>query len=139
MSVVFVLIVAVVSGFNLLSVFGGIFVILLLRGFTKYLDWPVKGASEALTKLLILIVDFSIFIIVSSIFVGAFVIMITLPAYISGIVLWGTIIFVFGFIFSILMYDFIGNVSNFFVPVGVIMMVLGFFMIVMPFASKIFL
>ena len=135
----FVYIIAVISGFNSLSIFGGFVVVLLLLGFAKYLDWPVKGEDDAVTKLLALIVEFSIFIVASLIFIGAFAVMVALPAYISGIVLWGSIIFVFGFIFSILMYDFIGEISKFMIPIGVIMMVLGLFMIVMPFASRIFL
>ncbi|MBU0898434.1 MAG: hypothetical protein KJ613_01320, partial [Nanoarchaeota archaeon] len=51
----------------------------------------------------------------------------------------GVVLFGWGFIFSFLMYDFMDKLNGKIIGVGVIMMILGAFLVIMPFAPQLFL
>lgn len=51
----------------------------------------------------------------------------------------GVVLFGWGFIFSFLMYDFMDKLNGKIIGVGAIMMILGAFLVIMPFAPQLFL
>ena len=60
-------------------------------------------------------------------------------AAVSFVTALGTVMFLFGFIFSVLMYDFVGSLSGRLVGIGVVLLFIGALLIIMPFAPGLFL